>query len=135
MMENILRGLTTNHARWDVDAKDAELRPIVTTASADTIVDRIANWTSDQSRWSLVDRTDTDDARTLIRLQRKTAVFGFVDDITLRIMPSAADDDGCLIDAESQSRIGKGDLGQNRRNLRELHRVLTRLPAQVDAQR
>jgi uncharacterized protein (DUF1499 family) len=39
------------------------------------------------------------------------------DDIRVQIEPAA---EGTRLSAESRSRVGKGDLGQNPRNLREL---------------
>jgi uncharacterized protein (DUF1499 family) len=44
-------------------------------------------------------------------------VFGFVDDVALRFVPAGP---GTLVHAESKSRVGVGDLGQNRRNILEL---------------
>jgi uncharacterized protein (DUF1499 family) len=41
----------------------------------------------------------------------------YKDDIRLSIKPA---DSGSLLSAESRSRVGRGDLGQNPRNLREL---------------
>jgi uncharacterized protein (DUF1499 family) len=42
--------------------------------------------------------------------------------VHLRLEPSA---NGTLVHGRSQSRIGKGDLGQNRRNLLRLFRALS----------
>ena len=39
----------------------------------------------------------------------------------VRIVPNG---DGCRLHARSQSRVGRGDFGQNRRNLRELFAAL-----------
>jgi len=44
-----------------------------------------------------------------------TAVFRFVDDVTIRVSPSA---DGALIDVRSKSRDGRGDLGANAARIR-----------------
>jgi uncharacterized protein (DUF1499 family) len=51
-----------------------------------------------------------------------TILWRFVDDIHLRFEPHGS---GSRIVGESRSRIGKGDLGQNARNLRALRRLLT----------
>ena len=48
---------------------------------------------------------------------RTTAVMRYQDDIVVQIEP---EDGGSVLTAESRSRIGRGDLGQNPRNLREL---------------
>ena len=44
-----------------------------------------------------------------------TAVFRFVDDVTVRVRPSS---DGALIDVRSKSRDGRGDLGANAARIR-----------------
>jgi uncharacterized protein (DUF1499 family) len=48
---------------------------------------------------------------------RRTSLFGFIDDITVRVEATPT---GSRIHARSQARVGVGDLGQNRRNLLEL---------------
>jgi len=48
---------------------------------------------------------------------RRTRVFRFADDIRLTLRAEGA---VVRVDAESRSRLGKGDFGQNRRNIREL---------------
>lgn len=63
-------------------------------------------------RW----RVEADDGGKL-HLTRRTRLFGFVGDIRLRFLPAGP---GTLIHAESRSRVGIGDLGQNRRNILEL---------------
>jgi hypothetical protein len=80
------------------------------------------------------------DEPIIMRLTRTTSLFRFVDDITVTISSveidaASAENDasgdasgdgssgasrGSRIEVRSQSRIGKGDLGQNPRNIREL---------------
>jgi uncharacterized protein (DUF1499 family) len=52
-----------------------------------------------------------------LKLTRRTRVMGFVDDVTVIIQPAGT---GAIIHAASKSRVGIGDLGQNRRNILEL---------------
>jgi uncharacterized protein (DUF1499 family) len=52
-----------------------------------------------------------------LKLTRRTRVFGFVDDVTVALKNAGP---GTMIHAASKSRVGKGDLGQNRRNILEL---------------
>jgi len=67
-------------------------------------------------------RTVSVDSRTdVIQATRRTRVFGLVDDIVIRIEATGS---GIRIHARSESRVGKGDLGQNRRNILELFRTL-----------
>lgn len=56
-----------------------------------------------------------------LRFERTSALFGFVDDVWLWAEPAG---EGCLIQARAQSRVGKGDLGQNPRTLDALLRAL-----------
>ena len=67
-------------------------------------VDRLPRWTV---------RDAGEDGLDLVR---STSVFRFKDDITVRVFQEGA----TRVEFESASRIGKGDLGQNPRNLREL---------------
>ncbi|MBA2694159.1 MAG: DUF1499 domain-containing protein [Rubrobacter sp.] len=52
-----------------------------------------------------------------IKAVRTTRIFKFEDDITIKI---SGDDENAHAVFESASRVGNSDLGQNRRNLREL---------------
>ncbi len=56
-----------------------------------------------------------------MRAVRKTRLFGFEDDVTARVYP---DPDGARLELTSASRLGKGALGQNPRNLAELLRAV-----------
>lgn len=67
-------------------------------------------------RWRMA-KLDEGQGEITIRFIRTTPLMRFKDDITVRISP---DEGGSILRAESKSRLGKGDLGQNPRNLREL---------------
>jgi uncharacterized protein (DUF1499 family) len=71
-------------------------------------------------RWAVV---STDVANGTVHATRTTRLWRFVDDITLRLEPTPT---GTRLHARSQSRVGKGDLGQNRRNLRQLFAAIAR---------
>jgi len=57
-----------------------------------------------------------------LRVEARTAVLRFVDDLEFRLRPAQA-----LIAVRSESRIGRGDLGVNRRRLERLRRRLQSL--------
>lgn len=59
-----------------------------------------------------------DPARRLIHLTATSGVFGFVDDVAVRV--SAVPDGHSRIDVRSRSREGKSDLGVNARRVRAL---------------
>ncbi|WP_168566953.1 DUF1499 domain-containing protein [Crateriforma spongiae] len=116
MLDNWIKGLTQNYARYDAESKDHDLRPVAMALSVDAMRQRLESWTQLQSHWSVIGHEGRD-GRCRLHLTRKTQLFGFVDDINVEIVPDA---NGCLVHAESQSRVGKGDFGQNKRNLKEL---------------
>jgi uncharacterized protein (DUF1499 family) len=66
----------------------------------------------------------------VVRATRRTRLWRFVDDVTVRLEATAG---GTRVHARSQSRVGKGDFGQNRRNLRELFRALQGSGSQSNA--
>ena len=64
-----------------------------------------------------------DPAGATLRATHRTRLWGFVDDVTVRLEPVAG---GTRVRARSQSRVGISDFGQNRRNLLELLGALRR---------
>lgn len=119
-ISNLKRDFTTNFARLDAAAEDPELRPLSLSIPPAAVGDKIVSWASDQSHWAVVSR-EADGERIQIHLTRTTRILRFVDDIRVTLVP---DGETTRVEAESQSRIGKGDLGQNPRNLKELTRIL-----------
>ena len=114
-------GLTKNWADIEEGAADPALRPIdwpeapaEAVGAVTAIVDRLPRWKVEEA----------DPKTGTVHATRRTRVWRFVDDIHLRFEPTG---EGCRITGHSQSRVGKGDLGQNARNLKELAEVL-RIP-------
>lgn len=62
--------------------------------------------------------TNVDPARGLVEGREVSKLFRFVDDVTVRIRPSA--DGGSVIDLRSKSRDGRGDLGANANRIRRI---------------
>ena len=58
-----------------------------------------------------------------VRAVRTTRLFRFRDDVTARVTPAPH---GARLQLTSASRVGKGDLGQNPRNIEELVRAVDR---------
>lgn len=54
-----------------------------------------------------------------------TAIFGFVDDVVVRVRPAEG---GSLVDVRSRSRDGRGDLGANAARIRAFRAELSDLP-------
>jgi uncharacterized protein (DUF1499 family) len=113
------RDLTTNHAATSADAADETLRPIATALTVSAAADLVERAAATLPRWQAAGRNSAGDAIEL-RFVRTTPLMRFKDDITVRVVPATGQGGGGRITAESQSRVGKGDLGQNPRNLREL---------------
>lgn len=91
------------------------LRLTVEPAAALTMIEQVIR---QRRGWSVV---SVDPATATIHATRRTSVFRFVDDVHVRVESSNA---GWLVQARSESRVGKGDLGQNRRNVRDLFRAI-----------
>ena len=124
-VEDWSRDLTTNVAVTDENAGDERLRPVHSTLPVEGLANRIEKAARDLPRWTLTERRETEGAIEL-HFVRSTAVLRFRDDIRVRIEPTG--DGGSLLTAESRSRVGKGDLGQNPRNLRELLEAVRNSP-------
>ena len=69
------------------------------------------------SRWMLTHAGESE-----VRAVRKTRVFGFENDVTVRLTPagSSGASTNTWAELESAARVGMRDLGQNERNLKEL---------------
>ena len=63
----------------------------------------------------------TDAAAGTVTATRRTRLFRFADDLTIRLEPAGG---GTRVHVRSQSRVGKSDFGQNRRNVMELFGAL-----------
>ncbi len=113
-------GLTKNWADLEAGARDPALRPIVRPEPRDEAVTAVAAIIDHLPRWKV---EAADPASGTLHATRKTRLWQFVDDIHLKFEPTP---EGCRITGHSQSRIGKGDLGQNARNLKELVQALGR---------
>lgn len=71
-------------------------------------------------RWSLVSYRPE---RGEIRAEARTRLFRFVDDIHIRV---ASEGHATVVLVRSASRVGRGDFGQNARNIRVLFEEIDR---------
>lgn len=128
LIEDWKRDFTTNYAATSPSAKDNRLHPVESKLPPQAIADQITQWATQQPRWTLENSERLADGTVTMHLVRTTFVWRFKDDIHVTISPQkgaqeaevSVDSEGSLVTAKSQSRVGKGDLGQNPRNLREL---------------
>jgi len=116
-IEDWHRDLTTNFAATDAQSRDERLRPIRSSLPPETLADRVIEAMQPRANWKLESRT-CHGQRVELHFIRTTPWLRFKDDIHVQIEPDPSG--GSVLIANSRSRIGKGDLGQNPRNLREL---------------
>ena len=107
----MLRWFTKNWANTS-EPTHADLAPVVVPLPVEQATELVRRAVGTLPRW----RVESESAGEL-KLSRRTRVIGFVDDVTVTLKPAGP---GTMIHAASQSRVGKGDLGQNRRNILEL---------------
>jgi uncharacterized protein (DUF1499 family) len=86
---------------------DLSLPPAEALARVEAVVRSLPRWHVEA----------VDAASRTVRATRRTRLFRFVDDVTVRLEPQGA---GTRVHARSKSRVGVADFGQNRRNLLEL---------------
>ena len=116
-VENWSRDFTTNAAATDENASDPRLRPIDSVQTPAELAKLVIEASGKLSRWELAEQAEEGGAVTL-HFIRTTGLWKFKDDIRVQIESKSSG--GSRLTAESRSRVGKGDLGQNPRNLREL---------------
>jgi uncharacterized protein (DUF1499 family) len=120
------RDLSTNVA---MTGENTTLKPLRLTGSVEQTVDKLRTVVESMSHWTWIDQAGPVDGTVTVNLVRRTTLFRFKDDVQVSIV--SADDEsgsdkpsnegfGVVINAISRSRVGKGDLGQNPRNIREL---------------
>lgn len=110
------RDLNQNYAETSADSKDPELRPIESAVAPNELASATERAVKSLPRWEEAGRA-TEGEVVELHLVRTTPLMRFKDDIHARIEPAAT---GSRLTATSKSRVGKGDLGQNPRNLKEL---------------
>ena len=121
-VDNWSRDFSENHAETAADAKDPLLRPQVLSVPIEKAETTVRETARQIPRWEFAERKTWDNGQVWLYYTRKTLVFRFVDDVIIKLIPT--NDDSTTIELESQSRIGKGDLGQNPRNIKEFVRAL-----------
>jgi uncharacterized protein (DUF1499 family) len=116
---SFLRWFTQNWADTDQPG-DPTLPPAELPLPLPEVLERVQSAIRGLARWQV----ETVDAATgTIKATRRTQLWRFVDDVSIRLEAGAG---VTRVHARSQSRVGVGDFGQNRRNLLELFRALAR---------
>ena len=121
-VEDWSRDLTTNSAALDEQSVDVTLRPLELPELLPVVSRAIDEALPSLPRWQVVEKKQGT-GFVEWRATRTTPLLRFVDDILVR---AESHDFGTRVTAESRSRVGRGDLGQNPRNLRELRAGIER---------
>ena len=127
------RDLTTNIASTSVDGSDQSLRPLEVDASSTQVKEALESLCESSTSWESASEpvpvpedatafANLDKQVDTIHLLHVSGIFKYRDDIWIALEEKPAG--GLRLHAESRSRIGKGDLGQNPRNIRELFSYL-----------
>lgn len=127
-VEDWSRDLTTNVAATSADHPDERQRPVVLRGDVRHVQTLVEQFIAMRPAWRLADdergapppalAKPLAEGATTLHLVRTTPLMRYRDDVWVAIEPVG--DHQVRIGAESRSRLGKGDLGQNPRNLREL---------------
>jgi len=120
LVEDWSRDLTHNSAETSDTAEDPNQRPLLIQRSVGESIELVEHAAHTLERWEVTGREQEGDVQ-ILRLVRTTPLLRFKDDITVRVEPTA---EGARVSAKSKSRVGKGDFGQNPRNLRELFEAI-----------
>lgn len=114
------RDLTKNQAATSAEAKRPSLHPIRSQRPPRELADLVIAAANQLAGWEVVKRAHGNE-ETALHLVRTTRLLRFKDDITVLIRPLPhIQPIGSEITAQSRSRVGKADFGQNPRNLAEL---------------
>lgn len=97
-----------------------DIQPRVYRAKVDRVFDAALHAVDRMPRWTLVSYQRESGE---IRAETRSLVFRFVDDVVIRVIPQGA---STVVLVRSASRIGRGDFGQNARNIRALFEELDR---------
>lgn len=90
----------------------ADLRAARIAAPADQALQRAERVAASMPTWTV---TKVDAAKGTIEAVSESKVFGFQDDVVIRVRP---DGNGSIVDVRSKSRDGKGDMGVNAARIR-----------------
>ena len=96
-----------------------DLQPLYYTADPARVFDESKGSVEAMERWEVV---KSDVATRTIDATATSRVFGFADDVTVSVHPVT--EFVTRVDVRSRSRVGKGDFGQNARNIKAFFEAL-----------
>lgn len=98
----------------------ADLQPLTVALPAPQVFTAALGVARTLPRWTVV---KSDAAEGVIEAEARTRLWRFVDDVTIRVVPGQG---GTTVSVRSASRVGRGDFGQNARNIRAFLGALRR---------
>jgi len=110
------RDFSTNVAMTNESSK---LKPLRLSLSVDEAFERLRQTVSAMPHWQWTTDSRSEEGAVIVDLVRSTKLFRFKDDVQVKLTTDTSGS-GVVINVVSRSRVGKGDLGQNPRNIREL---------------
>ncbi len=132
LIDDWSRDLSQNTAETSPLADDPLLRPMMISLSMDETVELVRSAAAGLARWREEGEPARTEQETTFRLVRTTGLMRYQDDVTVHVLAGV---EGSIVRVESKSRIGKGDLGQNPRNIKELLGEVLRRAPEKDRQR
>ncbi len=99
----------------------ADVVPQYYSTDPQRVFDEVRGSVTALKRWELI---KDDRATWSVQAERSTRTMGFVDDIEIRVEPVT--EFATRVNVKSKSRVGKGDFGQNARNIEEFFVELDR---------
>ncbi len=115
-VDNWQRDLAINVAETSESATDPRLRPLDVELPPADAAAMVRKATLELPRWQAGD-IQSDGEIQRLELVRTTPLMRYRDDVRVSVISR---DGGARIHVHSQSRVGRGDLGQNPRNIDEL---------------
>ena len=117
----LIRALTRNRAWTDPESPDRRLRGRAYPVPFAAVWEAALETARTRPRWTV---TEASSKRGEIAAEARTALWRFVDDVTIRV---SLDGDGMTrVDVVSQSRVGGADLGVNARRIARFLHALDR---------
>jgi uncharacterized protein (DUF1499 family) len=113
-----IRWFTKNRANT-YEPTHSDLVPMIVPLTLQVAIEFVQKKVAIMPRWQV----EGSPAPGELHLTRRTRTIRFVDDVLLRFETEGT---GTKINASSKSRVGVGDLGQNRRNILELWKAIGR---------
>ena len=114
----LLRWFTKNWANT-TEPTHTDLAPVVVPQPPEQAAELVRRAVAMLPRWRVESESPGE-----LKLTRRTQVMKFMDDVTVTLIAAGS---GTMIHAASKSRVGKGDLGQNRRNILELWAAIRKI--------